>query len=51
MSKIVTAFKMERKIGNDKSVSLMFDGERLDPSLTVSQTDISDMDDIDVYIK
>ena len=29
----------------------MFDGERLNPEDTVADTDISDMDHIDVYVK
>ena len=47
----MSAFQSQRNISEDKNISLMFDGERLEPNLTVKQTDIDDMDYIDVYVR
>ena len=47
----MSAFQSERHIGDDKDISLMFDGERLEPDMTVQQTDMDDMDHIDVYVR
>ena len=35
----------------DREVFLIFDGERLNPSMTVADTDFTDMDYIDVHVK
>ena len=42
---------MQNKLADDKEVSLMFDGERLDGQTAIKDTEISDMDHIDVYVK
>ena len=42
---------MEKKLADDKEVYLMFDGERLEEQTAIRDTDISDMDHIDVYVK
>lgn len=34
-----------------KEVYLMFDGDRLEPEMRVGETELSDMDHIDVYVK
>ena len=37
-------------IEDDQNITLMFDGDRLDPEATIGQTDIDDMDNIDVCV-
>ncbi|KAL9121627.1 MAG: hypothetical protein Q9187_001819 [Circinaria calcarea] len=51
MSRIIGAFRGANKIEPDKDVYLVFDGERLDPPTRVGDTELSDMDYIDVYVK
>lgn len=49
-SKIMTACRPHFKVGDEQSLFLEFDGDRLDPSEDVQTTDIEDMDSIDVHI-
>lgn len=35
----------------EKEVYLLFDGDRLEPETKVGETELSDMDHIDVYVK
>ncbi|MCJ1470106.1 hypothetical protein MMC07_008751 [Pseudocyphellaria aurata] len=51
ISKIVNAFRSEKKVGRDKEVLLFFDGDRLNPQTKVEETELSDMDYVDVYVK
>lgn len=51
ISKIVNAFRSEKKVARDKEVFLLFDGDRLDPQTKVEETELSDMDYVDVYVK
>ena len=51
LSKIVNVFKTAQKLAPDKEVYLIFDGERLDPDISVADADFSDMDYIDVQVK
>ncbi|KAI9787861.1 MAG: hypothetical protein M1816_007428 [Peltula sp. TS41687] len=51
ISRMVNAFRQARKVGPDRAVFLMFDGDRLRPADTVSHTEISDLDHIDVHVK
>ena len=46
-----SAFKQTRGIGPEQEVLLMFDGDRLDVNSRISDTEIGDMDYIDVHIK
>ncbi|KAI9674277.1 MAG: hypothetical protein M1829_003824 [Trizodia sp. TS-e1964] len=50
-SRITEAFRKTRNPGADKEVWLMFDGERLDPDQTVGESEIGDMDYIDVHVR
>lgn len=45
------AFRTDKKISEDREVFLSFDGERLKPQSKVEETDLDDMDYIDVYVK
>ena len=51
ISQITNVFGSERNIDEHRFLHLMFDGERLDPEMTVAQTEISDMDNIEVYVR
>ena len=51
MSRIVNAFKLDKKINSERSVFLSFDGDRLAPECQVGETELNDMDYIDVYIR
>lgn len=51
MSKIINAFRSEKKVGRDNDVLLFFDGDRLDPQTKVEETELTDMDYVDVYVK
>jgi len=48
---MINAFKITNEISQEKEVYLLFDGERLEPLTLVGATDLSDMDNIEVYIK
>ncbi|KAI9823236.1 MAG: hypothetical protein M1826_000249 [Phylliscum demangeonii] len=51
ISRMQQAFRQARKVESTRDVFLMFDGEKLDPDRTVVQTDISDLDHIDVHVR
>ena len=51
MSRIVGAFRTEKGIGAEKEAFLSFDGERMESNSRVDETEIRDMDCIDVSIK
>lgn len=51
ISKIMNAFRTTYGIGAEKDVFLLFDGERLERSARVDETDLSDMDSIEVHIR
>ncbi|OCL06548.1 hypothetical protein AOQ84DRAFT_440760 [Glonium stellatum] len=48
---IAHAYRVSLKIPSDKSIFLMFDGDRLDPEDTMENSEIEDMDSIEVHIK
>lgn len=47
----MNAFKMDKQIEDSREVFLSFDGDRLAPEIQVTNTELSDMDYIDVYVK
>ena len=49
-SKVISACRAHFNVGEDQSLRLEFDGERLEPYQEVQSTDLSDKDRIDVYI-
>ncbi|KAL8673703.1 MAG: hypothetical protein Q9168_001864 [Polycauliona sp. 1 TL-2023] len=51
ISRIVNAFRTDKKIEDSREVFLSFDGDRLAPDTQVADTDLNDMDYIDVYVK
>ena len=51
ISKICNAFRAQNKIGAVKEVFLIFDGEKLLPESKVGDSELSDMDTLDVLVK
>ena len=51
VSRMINAFRIEYKVDPGKEVYLVFDGDRLDPSNAVGDTELSDMDSIEVFVR
>ena len=51
MSKMINAFRSSNNIPGEKEVYLMFDGDKLAPESQVSETELSDMDTLDVIVR
>lgn len=51
VEKIAHAFRLDKKIPAEKKVSLFFDGDELDPALRVRETELADMDTVEVHIR
>jgi hypothetical protein len=51
VSRMIGVFRQQRNIGEEKDVTLVFDGDRLNPQSSVADNDLADMDNIDVHIK
>ena len=49
--KLADAFRTSRKIAKTQPLTLMFDGERLSPMDTIQDTELEDLDSIDVLLK
>lgn len=47
---LVAAYRKSRKVGDEKAVTLWFDGDQMENHSTLEDADIDDMDTIDVYI-
>lgn len=49
---MVAGFRKANPAGTEnQEVFIVFDGDRLDPETTVADTELSDMDYVDVYVK
>ncbi|KAJ5948407.1 hypothetical protein N7454_001714 [Penicillium verhagenii] len=51
VSKLISAFRDKQNLSADQEVSLIFDGDRLDPSTCLGDHDIADLDLVDVQVK
>jgi hypothetical protein len=51
LSKLVSAFIQARQVPDNNEVSLYFDGDELDLDGLVEDTELDDMDNVDVHIK
>lgn len=51
VSKLISVFRDRRGIKDGQDVSLLFDGDRLDPSACLRDYDIADLDMVDVQVK
>jgi hypothetical protein len=45
------AYKKGRNIDESQPITLMFDGERLAPLDTIADSEVEDMDSLDVFFK
>ncbi|KAJ5647552.1 hypothetical protein N7490_003924 [Penicillium lividum] len=50
VSKLISAFRDKQNLSTDQEISLVFDGDRLDPSTCLGEHDIADLDLVDVQI-
>jgi hypothetical protein len=51
IQKMVDAFCLERNIPEGKDVALYFDGDKLDPASKIEDTELADMDTVEVHIR
>lgn len=51
IGRIITAFKKAKKIPEDRTVTLRFDGDELNPNDTMADTEIEDKDTVEVYVR
>ncbi|OOQ86095.1 hypothetical protein PEBR_24325 [Penicillium brasilianum] len=51
VSKVIAAFREKQNIPEDKTVHLVFDGDRLEPDTCLGDHDIADLDMLEVLIK
>lgn len=51
VSKVIAAFRDKQNIPVDKTVHLVFDGDRLEPDSCLGENDITDLDMLEVLIK
>ncbi|KAJ5946990.1 hypothetical protein N7466_000005 [Penicillium verhagenii] len=51
VSKLISTFRDKQNLSADQEVSLIFDGDRLDPSTCLGDHDIADLDLVDVQVK
>lgn len=50
ISKLITSFRVNKRVPHDKSITLFLDGDEIDPDSLVSDTDLEDMVTIDVHV-
>lgn len=51
VTKMMMVYKQQRGIADDKNVFFIFDGERLEPEMSIGECDVDDLDAIDVQIR
>lgn len=51
VSKICNAFRSQYQVAPDKVVYLIFDGEKLSDESKIGDTELSDMDTVDVFVR
>ena len=51
IARMIHAFRVARHVAVDKQVFLQFDGDKLDPGDAVVDTELGDMDHVDVYVR
>jgi len=51
IGKMIAAFSEARKVLEGKEITIHFDGEILQPSSTVADADLGDMDTVEVYFR
>ncbi|KAJ9137410.1 hypothetical protein NKR19_g8180 [Coniochaeta hoffmannii] len=51
IDQMIGIFRDKREVPEDKEISLFFDGEKLDGDMAVKDTEVEDMDSLEVHIK
>ena len=51
VQKMVNAFRQANAISEEKGIVLHFDGERLDPTSMIADTELGNMDSVEVHVK
>jgi len=51
VEKMITTFRQAKRVTVDKEIVLYFDGDKLDPASTIQDTDLEEMDNVEVKIK
>ncbi|KAG4436891.1 hypothetical protein IFR05_007617 [Cadophora sp. M221] len=51
IQKIIDAFRLAQKLPDDKEITLHFDGDKLDPEEKIEDTELGDMDSVEVHIQ
>ncbi|TVY71260.1 DNA repair protein rad60 [Lachnellula suecica] len=51
VQRLITAFRQEKKVSEDKEISLHVDGDKLDPEDKIEDTELEDMDAVEVHIR
>ena len=51
VEKMILAFRADKDIPEEKEIAFYFDGDKLDPTLRISDSELDDMDTIEVHIR
>jgi hypothetical protein len=51
VQKLIDAFRQEKKIPDDKEISVHVDGDKLDPEDKIEDTELEDRDAVEVHIR
>jgi hypothetical protein len=51
VEKMVLAFRADKNIPEEKEIAFYFDGDKLDPTLRIADSELDDMDTIEVHIR
>jgi len=50
IQKMIAAYRNAREVPNDKRIAVYFEGDELEPAIAIGQTDLEDMDLLEVHI-
>ena len=52
IARMIAGFRKANPAGTEnREVFIVFDGDRLEPEIKVSETELSDLDEVDVYVR
>ncbi|TVY49010.1 hypothetical protein LOCC1_G000777 [Lachnellula occidentalis] len=51
IQKLINAFRQDKKVAEDQEISLQVDGEKLDPEEKIEDTELEDMEVVEVHIR
>jgi hypothetical protein len=50
IQKMIAAYRNAREVPDDKRIAVYFEGDELEPAIAIGQTDLEDMDLLEVHI-